>query len=210
MTFKSNTTERTNCSFVQSEKYSKTFFFPRGKIQIPSSLKPQTQLEALGPGAPYLFASVSVARARTNGSPMSSTAARAVPPAAAASPPLPRRLRPARCTAGAAAAETATAGPTRVATVSNRGGSLAICRVLNGMWQTSGGWGRIDRDAAVDAMLAYADAGLSTFDMADHCTCSYPSPCPTNISAPSMARHSHEYLACMRLVFFATVKCYYI
>uniref|UniRef100_A0A0D9XGX8 NADP-dependent oxidoreductase domain-containing protein n=1 Tax=Leersia perrieri TaxID=77586 RepID=A0A0D9XGX8_9ORYZ len=41
-------------------------------------------------------------------------------------------------------------------------------RVLNGMWQTSGGWGRIDRDAAVDAMLAYADAGLSTFDMADH------------------------------------------
>uniref|UniRef100_A0A453H0A7 NADP-dependent oxidoreductase domain-containing protein n=1 Tax=Aegilops tauschii subsp. strangulata TaxID=200361 RepID=A0A453H0A7_AEGTS len=43
-----------------------------------------------------------------------------------------------------------------------------ICRVLNGMWQTSGGWGRIDRADAVDAMLAYADAGLSTFDMADH------------------------------------------
>ncbi|KAK1299600.1 hypothetical protein QJS10_CPB13g01640 [Acorus calamus] len=36
------------------------------------------------------------------------------------------------------------------------------------MWQTSGGWGRIDRDAAVDAMLRYADAGLGTFDMADH------------------------------------------
>ncbi|XP_076921119.1 putative oxidoreductase At1g06690, chloroplastic [Bidens hawaiensis] len=36
------------------------------------------------------------------------------------------------------------------------------------MWQTSGGWGRIDRDDAVDAMLYYADAGLSTFDMADH------------------------------------------
>uniref|UniRef100_A0A453GYV7 NADP-dependent oxidoreductase domain-containing protein n=1 Tax=Aegilops tauschii subsp. strangulata TaxID=200361 RepID=A0A453GYV7_AEGTS len=54
---------------------------------------------------------------------------------------------------------------------SSRGGtdsSLAICRVLNGMWQTSGGWGRIDRADAVDAMLAYADAGLSTFDMADH------------------------------------------
>ncbi|MED6205240.1 hypothetical protein PIB30_016033 [Stylosanthes scabra] len=46
--------------------------------------------------------------------------------------------------------------------------SLDICRVLNGMWQTSGGWGRIDRDDAVDAMLRYADAGLSTFDMADH------------------------------------------
>ncbi|MCI27314.1 putative NAD(P)-linked oxidoreductase superfamily protein, partial [Trifolium medium] len=36
------------------------------------------------------------------------------------------------------------------------------------MWQTSGGWGRIDRDDAVEAMLRYADSGLSTFDMADH------------------------------------------
>ncbi|XP_062198883.1 flagellar radial spoke protein 5-like isoform X1 [Phragmites australis] len=97
---------------------------------------------------------------------MSSFAARALSPAP---PPLPRRLRPARCSGGtAAAAETATAGPARVTTVSNSGDSLPICRVLNGMWQTSGGWGRIDRDAAVDAMLAYADAGLSTFDMADH------------------------------------------
>jgi hypothetical protein len=110
------------------------------------------------------------ARARTNTSPMSSTAARVVHPAAAAPPPpRPRRLAPARCAAGSAT-DTATAGPTRVTTVSNRGDSLAICRVLNGMWQTSGGWGRIDRDAAVDAMLAHADAGLSTFDMADHCT----------------------------------------
>uniref|UniRef100_A0A804MLU6 NADP-dependent oxidoreductase domain-containing protein n=1 Tax=Zea mays TaxID=4577 RepID=A0A804MLU6_MAIZE len=108
------------------------------------------------------------ARARTNTSPMSSTAARVVHPAAAAPPPpRPRRLAPARCAAGSAT-DTATAGPTRVTTVSNRGDSLAICRVLNGMWQTSGGWGRIDRDAAVDAMLAHADAGLSTFDMADH------------------------------------------
>ncbi|XP_020527262.1 flagellar radial spoke protein 5 isoform X2 [Amborella trichopoda] len=41
-------------------------------------------------------------------------------------------------------------------------------RVVNGMWQTSGGWGRINRDDAVDAMLQYADNGLSTFDMADH------------------------------------------
>lgn len=37
------------------------------------------------------------------------------------------------------------------------------------MWQTSGGWGRIDRDSAVDAMLQYADTGLTTFDMADIC-----------------------------------------
>jgi hypothetical protein len=53
--------------------------------------------------------------------------------------------------------------------VKNGEDSLEICRVLNGMWQTSGGWGAIDRDNAVDAMLYYADAGLTTFDMADHC-----------------------------------------
>lgn len=57
----------------------------------------------------------------------------------------------------------------RGTTVSNGKDSLEICRVLNGMWQTSGGWGRIDRDDAVQAMLDYADAGLTTFDMADHC-----------------------------------------
>ncbi|PPR80401.1 hypothetical protein GOBAR_AA40314 [Gossypium barbadense] len=51
--------------------------------------------------------------------------------------------------------------------VKNGTDSLEICRVVNGMWQTSGGWGRIDRDNAVDAMLRYADAGLTTFDMAD-------------------------------------------
>ncbi|XP_038902796.1 1-deoxyxylulose-5-phosphate synthase YajO isoform X1 [Benincasa hispida] len=59
-------------------------------------------------------------------------------------------------------------GSAQTVTVSNGKDSLEICRVLNGMWQTSGGWGRIDRDAAVEAMLRYADAGLSTFDMADH------------------------------------------
>lgn len=60
-------------------------------------------------------------------------------------------------------------GENRQVTVKNGNDSLEICRVLNGMWQTSGGWGRIDRDEAVDAMLRYADAGLFTFDMADHC-----------------------------------------
>ncbi|CAL2264934.1 unnamed protein product [Prunus armeniaca] len=59
-------------------------------------------------------------------------------------------------------------GETQRVTVRNGNDSLDICRVLNGMWQTSGGWGRIDRDDAVEAMLRYADAGLSTFDMADH------------------------------------------
>ncbi|XP_043699002.1 perakine reductase-like [Telopea speciosissima] len=51
--------------------------------------------------------------------------------------------------------------------IKNGNDFLDICRVVNGMWQTSGGWGRIDRDNAVDAMLRYADAGLTTFDMAD-------------------------------------------
>ncbi|EPS71445.1 hypothetical protein M569_03314, partial [Genlisea aurea] len=56
----------------------------------------------------------------------------------------------------------------RTTLVKNGNDSLRICRVLNGMWQTSGGWGRIDRNDAVEAMLRYADSGLSTFDMADH------------------------------------------
>lgn len=63
----------------------------------------------------------------------------------------------------------------RQVTLKNGNDSLDICRVLNGMWQTSGGWGRIDRDGAVEAMLRYADAGLSTFDMADHCKWSHGS-----------------------------------
>lgn len=53
--------------------------------------------------------------------------------------------------------------------VKNGKDSWDICRVVNGMWQTSGGWGRIERDSAVDAMLKYADSGLTTFDMADIC-----------------------------------------
>ena len=57
----------------------------------------------------------------------------------------------------------------RTTVVKNGKDSLEICRVINGMWQTSGGWGKIDRDNAVDAMLRYADAGLATFDMADIC-----------------------------------------
>lgn len=116
----------------------------------------------------------------------SSSAARALSPAPPAPTP-PRRVRPARCAGFVGpAVESATPGARAATLASSRGGtdsSLAICRVLNGMWQTSGGWGRIDRADAVDAMLAYADAGLSTFDMADHCTVSL--------------RHLREHLACM-------------
>lgn len=60
------------------------------------------------------------------------------------------------------------ASSARQATLQSGNDRLEICRVVNGMWQTSGGWGRIDPQSAVDAMLCYADAGFSTFDMADH------------------------------------------
>ncbi|CAI5528419.1 unnamed protein product [Closterium sp. Naga37s-1] len=46
--------------------------------------------------------------------------------------------------------------------------SLDICRVVNGMWQSSSAaWGQAAPDAVVTAMLQHADAGLTTFDMAD-------------------------------------------
>lgn len=45
---------------------------------------------------------------------------------------------------------------------------LSICRLLNGMWQVSGAHGRIDPARAVAEMFAYHDAGLTTWDLADH------------------------------------------
>jgi aryl-alcohol dehydrogenase-like predicted oxidoreductase len=45
---------------------------------------------------------------------------------------------------------------------------LTICRILNGMWQVSGGHGAIEPGRAVDEMFAYHDAGLTTWDLADH------------------------------------------
>ncbi|MGF1499343.1 MAG: aldo/keto reductase [Elainellaceae cyanobacterium] len=45
---------------------------------------------------------------------------------------------------------------------------LTICRVLNGMWQVSGAHGRIDPTRAIESMIRYADAGFTTWDLADH------------------------------------------
>ena len=45
---------------------------------------------------------------------------------------------------------------------------LQICRILNGMWQVSGAHGRIDPGAAIRSMFDYVDAGLTTWDLADH------------------------------------------
>ena len=45
---------------------------------------------------------------------------------------------------------------------------LLTVRILNGMWQVSGAHGAIDPAAAVERMLAHHDAGLTTWDLADH------------------------------------------
>ncbi len=45
---------------------------------------------------------------------------------------------------------------------------LTICRILNGMWQVSGGHGRIDRERAIEEMFCYHEAGFTTWDLADH------------------------------------------
>jgi aryl-alcohol dehydrogenase-like predicted oxidoreductase len=45
---------------------------------------------------------------------------------------------------------------------------LRICRLLNGLWQVSGAHGAIDRQAAIEDMFAYHDAGFTTWDLADH------------------------------------------
>lgn len=45
---------------------------------------------------------------------------------------------------------------------------LNICRILNGMWQVSGGHGRINPKAAIESMFQYVDAGFTTWDLADH------------------------------------------
>lgn len=44
---------------------------------------------------------------------------------------------------------------------------INICRILNGMWQVSGGHGRIDPTTAVKKMFEYVDAGFTTWDLAD-------------------------------------------
>jgi len=42
-----------------------------------------------------------------------------------------------------------------------------ISRVIRGGWQMAGGHGAIDADTAVEDMIAFADAGITTFDCAD-------------------------------------------
>ncbi|WP_422371553.1 aldo/keto reductase [Hoeflea sp.] len=42
-----------------------------------------------------------------------------------------------------------------------------ITRVIKGGWQLAGGHGAVDRDAGIEDMIAFADAGITTFDCAD-------------------------------------------
>lgn len=45
---------------------------------------------------------------------------------------------------------------------------LSMCRIVNGMWQVSGGHGRIDPERALDAMATHVADGFTTWDLADH------------------------------------------
>ena len=44
---------------------------------------------------------------------------------------------------------------------------LSICRILNGMWQVSGGHGQINRESAISEMVKYHESGFTTWDLAD-------------------------------------------
>lgn len=49
------------------------------------------------------------------------------------------------------------------------GGDQPCKRILNGLWQTSGGWGpKVGPQESVDAMLVEFNKGYTTFDGADH------------------------------------------
>ncbi len=45
---------------------------------------------------------------------------------------------------------------------------MRICRLLNGLWQVSGGHGPINPATALSAMGDYHNDGLTTWDLADH------------------------------------------
>ena len=42
---------------------------------------------------------------------------------------------------------------------------LRICRLLAGLWQVSGGHGRIDPATAIAEMMGYHDAGFPTLSL---------------------------------------------
>ncbi len=46
--------------------------------------------------------------------------------------------------------------------------TMRICRLINGMWQVSGAHGNISEADAITNMMGYHEAGLTTWDLADH------------------------------------------
>lgn len=46
--------------------------------------------------------------------------------------------------------------------------NVTCSRILHGLWQTSGGWGKIEQASAVGMMRSLFNAGYTTFDGADH------------------------------------------
>jgi len=49
----------------------------------------------------------------------------------------------------------------------NLADDLPICRILNGMWQVSGGHGQINPESAILDMIEYHKMGFTTWDLAD-------------------------------------------
>jgi aryl-alcohol dehydrogenase-like predicted oxidoreductase len=49
----------------------------------------------------------------------------------------------------------------------NLADDLPVCRILNGMWQVSGGHGQINQKTAISEMLEYHKFGFTTWDLAD-------------------------------------------
>src|SRR5690606_30233694 len=45
-----------------------------------------------------------------------------------------------------------------------------ISRLIKGGWHLAGGHGRVDRDQAIADMARFVEAGVTTFDCADHYT----------------------------------------
>jgi len=55
-----------------------------------------------------------------------------------------------------------------IASRAELGDGFEICRLPVGLWQLSGGHGRIDTEAATESLFDYLHAGYTTLDMADH------------------------------------------
>lgn len=65
----------------------------------------------------------------------------------------------------------------------------AISRLIKGGWHLAGGHGTVDRDQAIRDMAAFVEAGVTTFDCADHYTGVEQLIGDFRRAYPSLARH---------------------